>query len=170
MPPDAVSDVLQGVLRMMGQEDFSWNAMRRFLGQPGVIQSILHFDANQVTQKQRNQVNKLINSKPMSFEQANIMNISRATAPLAAWVKANVKYSEVLLKIEPLTSELNGLLMQLEKSQARVQQCEYQLQQLEIQTEKLNVNFTEKTQEAGLLKVNLQKATDTLSAAQNLLS
>lgn len=87
--------------------------MRRFLGQSGVVQSILHFDANQVTQKQRNQVNKLINSKPMSFEQANIMNISRATAPLAAWCKANVKYSEVLLKIEPLTHELNGLLGQL---------------------------------------------------------
>jgi dynein heavy chain 2 len=51
MPPDAVSDVLQGVLVMMGQQDFSWNAMRRFLGQSGVVQSILHFDANQVTQK-----------------------------------------------------------------------------------------------------------------------
>ena len=38
------------------------------------------------------------------------MNVSRATAPLAALVKANVKYSEVLLKIEPLTSELNGLM------------------------------------------------------------
>lgn len=47
----------------------------------------------------------------MSFEQSNIRNISIATAPLAAWVKANVRYSAVLLKIEPLTSELNGLLM-----------------------------------------------------------
>jgi dynein heavy chain 2 len=78
--------------------------MRRFLGQPGVIQSILHFDATQVTPKIRNQVNKLINAKPMSFEQDNIRKISHATAPLAAWVKANVRYSEVLLKIEPLTN------------------------------------------------------------------
>ena len=58
----------------------------------------------------RSKVNKLIESKPMSFEQANIINVSRATAPLAAWVKANVKYSEVLLKIEPLTNELRGLM------------------------------------------------------------
>lgn len=49
----------------------------------------------------------------MSFEQSVIFGVSRATAPLAAWVKANVKYSEVLLKIEPLTSELNGLLHKL---------------------------------------------------------
>jgi hypothetical protein len=51
----------------------------------------------------------------MSFEQANINNVSRACAPLAAWVKANVMYSEVLLKIEPLTSELNGLMAKLAK-------------------------------------------------------
>jgi len=49
----------------------------------------------------------------MSFEQANINQISRATAPLAVWVKANVRYSEVLLKIEPLTRELNGLMEKL---------------------------------------------------------
>lgn len=60
-------------------------------------------------------MNKLIESRPMSFEHANITNISRATAPLAAWVRANVKYSEVLLKIEPLTNELNGLMAKLEK-------------------------------------------------------
>jgi len=63
----------------------------------------------------RNKVNKLIQSKPMSFETANINNVSRACAPLAAWVKANVMYSEVLLTIEPLTSELNGLMSKLAK-------------------------------------------------------
>ena len=46
IPPDPVADVLQGVLKLMGQEDTSWNAMRRFLGQPGVIQAILNFDAS----------------------------------------------------------------------------------------------------------------------------
>jgi dynein heavy chain 2 len=32
MPPEAVSDVLQGVLKLMGQEDASWTAMKKFLG------------------------------------------------------------------------------------------------------------------------------------------
>jgi dynein heavy chain 2 len=169
MPPDAVSDVLQGVLRLMGQEDTSWNAMKRFLGQAGVIPAILNFDATQVTPAMRTKVNKLIQSKPMSFEQANITSISRATAPLAAWVKANVKYSEVLLKIEPLTTELNGLMAKLQKFQLRVQECELQLQELDVATEKLNQDFAQKTQSAGLLKASLQKATETLNAAQKLL-
>ena len=50
---------------------------------------------------------------PSSFEHATIYNCSRATAPLASWVKANVKYSEVLLKIEPLNAELDGLVRNL---------------------------------------------------------
>ena len=169
MPPDAVSDVLQGVLRLMGQEDTSWNAMKRFLSQSGVISSILNFDASQVTNSMRHKVGKLIESKPMSFEQASIANVSRATAPLAAWVKANVRYSEVLLKIEPLTNELNGLMSKLAKFQVRVEECQRQLQELEIATEKLNQDFAQKTQAAVVLENSLRKAEETLRAAEKLL-
>ena len=57
-----------------------------------------------------------------SFEDKVIRAASVATAPLAAWVKANVKYSEVLLKIEPLENEMNALLQDLGVSQKRVQE------------------------------------------------
>ena len=62
-----------------------------------------------VTPQIRNRVQKIISQYPQSFEQAEIKRVSIAAAPLAAWAKANVKYSEVLLKIEPLTSELESL-------------------------------------------------------------
>lgn len=155
MPPEAVSDVLQGVLILMGNEDTSWNGMKKFLGIPGVIQQILNFDATRVTPSLRNKVNKVLKSKPMSFEQSVIKNVSTATAPLAAWVKANVKYSEVLLTIQPLTDELNGLLKKLKKSQERVQECRAQLDELDAQTEVLQENFSQKTMDANKLKVDL---------------
>lgn len=31
MPPDPVSDVLNGVLKLMGEEDTSWASMKKFL-------------------------------------------------------------------------------------------------------------------------------------------
>ena len=77
----------------------------------------------------------------MSFEQSVIQGVSRDTAPLAAWVKANVKYSEVLLKIEPLTNELNALLAKLQKSQQRVAECQRQLDELDDSVQILNQNF-----------------------------
>jgi len=72
MPPDAVSDVLQAVLRLMGLDDTSWNAMKKFLGQTGVVQSILNFDARLVSKDIRKKVNKIMQEKPMSFEQSVI--------------------------------------------------------------------------------------------------
>jgi len=44
-PPDAIRDVLEGVLKLMGQADTSWNSMKKFLGNRGikvVLAGILH--------------------------------------------------------------------------------------------------------------------------------
>lgn len=117
----------------------------------------------------RKKVNNLINAKPSSFDYDSIFNVSRATAPLASWVKANVKYSEVLLKIEPLTQELNGLMAQLELSQQRVGECQQQLHQLQAQGEQLNQDFQKKTSDAAILKDKLRKEEETLQAATKLL-
>jgi hypothetical protein len=43
------------------------------------------------------QVERLLQAKGQSFEQATIYRVSVAAAPMAAWVKANVAYSKVHL-------------------------------------------------------------------------
>lgn len=45
MAPDAIRDVLEGVLLLIGQEDTSWQAMRNFLGRRSVKDEIVNFDA-----------------------------------------------------------------------------------------------------------------------------
>jgi len=169
VPPDPVHDVLSAVLFLMGTRETTWASMKKFLGQRGVIQSIMNFDAHYITKDLRDHVKKIISKKKNSFEPKIIANASRATAPLAAWVLANVKYSEVLLKIDPLEREMNGLLAELEVSQNRVDECTHQLQELDDSTKVLNVEMREKTNEAATLRVELEKAEQTLESAQNLL-
>ena len=48
-PPPALIDVLSGVLMLLGNQDTSWNSMRKFLGQRGVIQDILAFDSRRIS-------------------------------------------------------------------------------------------------------------------------
>lgn len=48
-PPTAVRDVLEGVLRLMGILDVSWNSMKVFLGQRTVKEEILNFNARNIT-------------------------------------------------------------------------------------------------------------------------
>ena len=49
--------------------------------------------------------------------------MSVAAAPLAAWVKANIRYSVVLEKIRPLESELSQAEDSLAKCNHRLQRC-----------------------------------------------
>ena len=45
MPPEAIRDVLEGVLRLMGNFDTSWISMKRFLGNKSVkVRLVLYRD------------------------------------------------------------------------------------------------------------------------------
>ena len=64
----------------------------QFLGNRGVKEEILAFDARRITNSMRKGVLKILKSKGSSFDHATIKRVSRAAAPLAAWVKANIQY------------------------------------------------------------------------------
>ena len=53
MPPEAIRDVLEGVLRIMGNYDTSWISMKRFLGNKSVKDELIHFDSRKITPEVR---------------------------------------------------------------------------------------------------------------------
>lgn len=107
--------------------------------------------------------------KAESFEEANIKRSSLAAAPLAMWVKANLKYSAVLERIEPLEEDLRKLSKSLNSSRARVEKLHSELSIVDNAVAELRDGFTGKTREADALKLSLQKANTTIKIAQNLL-
>jgi dynein heavy chain 2, cytosolic len=86
-PPAAVRDVLEAVLRLMGQPDTSWNAMRRFLATAGVKERIMGFDARGITPTARAVVERILTEHADSFAAERIARVSVAAAPLAVWVQ-----------------------------------------------------------------------------------
>mmetsp|Transcript_17017 Transcript_17017/g.54247 ORF Transcript_17017/g.54247 Transcript_17017/m.54247 type:complete len:3325 (+) Transcript_17017:156-10130(+) len=169
MPPDAIRDVLEGVLKLMGQSDTSWSNMRAFLGKRSVKEEVINFDARKVHPSHRSDVMKLLQQKANSFEHAVIFRVSVAAAPLAAWVKANVKYSMILERIAPMEQELHALEDSLSVSRDRLAQCEEELSTLDTRVSALKSDFARRTGEAEALKLSLQKAVDQLEAAESLL-
>lgn len=67
------------------------------------------FDASRITNESRHAVERLVSNKSDSFDPKAAKRASVAAAPLAAWVLANIKYSHVLQKIQPLETEQNKL-------------------------------------------------------------
>jgi len=169
MPPDPVADVLSAVLMLLGIDDTSWLSMKKFLGNRGVKEDILNFDTHRITPEIRSKVMKLLRSKASAFERETIERCSVAAAPFAAWVKANIRYSLVLEKIEPLEAELDEAKDALESAQGRMEECERELADIDNRVKELQENFKRSTREAETLNIKLQETEQTLDKAQHLL-
>uniref|UniRef100_A0A3Q3WZD5 Cytoplasmic dynein 2 heavy chain 1 n=1 Tax=Mola mola TaxID=94237 RepID=A0A3Q3WZD5_MOLML len=170
MPPDVIRDILEGVLRLMGIFDTSWVSMKSFLAKRGVREDIATFEARNITPEIRQSVQELLNRNKTSFDPKNAKRASAAAAPLAAWVKANVQYSHVLERIEPLEREQAGLLQNLRKTESRKNKLEDQLNSVEAKVNELKEKFQCHTTEAAKLEAEVAKAQDTITAAQQLIS
>ena len=76
-------------------------------------------------------------AKADSFEQATIYRASVAAAPLAAWVKAQVKYSSVLERISPLENELGEATQALVSSQQALARNKAELGEIDLKVGRL---------------------------------
>lgn len=169
LPPEAINDVLSGVLILMGNFDTSWRSMKKFLAKPSVKQEIMNYDARRVTPQIRQKAQQLLREKADSFDPKRIQRVSVAAAPLAAWFKANISYSLVLEKIGPLENELNEAQRDIEHAHSEMDRVENELVQLDGEVAMLKANFTKIASEAEVLKISLKEAHETLHGAQTLL-
>ena len=170
-PPAAVQDVLEGVMTILGKgaEASNWQAIRKFMAGGAIKQAILNFDASSITHDVRNSVSRFLDAKANSFKPEVIGRASLAASPMAAWVKANVEYSLVLERIQPLTNELAGYEANLQKGKDKLSKLQDKLTRLDQKKEELTKRFGEKTREAERLKDKLEQAEATLASAEDLL-
>jgi dynein heavy chain 2, cytosolic len=168
-PPDTIRLILEAVLQLMGIYDTSWNSMKVFLGQRGVKDEICNFDAHSVTPKVREAVKALLKKNPDHFTPEIASRAFKAAGPLAAWVKANVVYSEVLEKVQPLEEEGDKLQKAMDGYRAKMDKLRSALDAVDQQVAELKNRFSQRTAEAAELKLGLEKAKGTLEAAQELI-
>lgn len=88
MPPEPIHDVLNAVLRLFGNQDTSWNSMKRFLGTKGFIEQVLNYNAKDIKPEIQLELSSFMAKKNASFERETIFRVSKAAGPLALWVKA----------------------------------------------------------------------------------
>ncbi|OXB57863.1 hypothetical protein ASZ78_016437 [Callipepla squamata] len=166
MPPDIIRDILEGVLRLMGIFDTSWVSMKSFLAKRGVKEDIATFDARNIPKEIRESVEELLSKNRTSFDPKNAKRASAAAAPLAAWVNANVQYSHVLERIQPLEKEKAVLEANLKKTEGRKRKLEDLLNSVGQKVSELKDKFQSRTTEAAKLEAELSKAQKTLKAAE----
>ncbi|XP_060645040.1 cytoplasmic dynein 2 heavy chain 1 [Drosophila nasuta] len=168
-PPEAVRDILEGVLRLMGIRDTSWNSMKTFLAKRGVKEDIRSLDPAHISPENCQAVERLLEAKGDSYESKNAKRASAAAAPLAAWVQASVRYARVIQSIKPLEREQKQLQRNLNEAEDEMQQLASGLDDVDKRVKQLSEKLQTYTQEAAVLELKLQEAGATLQAAELLV-
>lgn len=168
-PPDAVRDILEAVLRLMGTLDTSWASIKSFLGKRGIKDDVINFNPRLITPENRQGVEKLLKKNKESFEYDVAKRASIAAAPLSSWVKAMVQYSKILEKCMPLEEEQDKLKQKLQKITSKMKNVGNELKSVDERVAELRKTFEQTTTEAAKLKIELEKAEEIMSAAQNLV-
>lgn len=167
-PPDIIRDILEGVLRLMGTRDTSWNSMKSFLAKRGVKEDIRSLNPARISPESCAAVEKLLHSKAESFDMKNAKRASAAAAPLSAWVIANVKYCKVIQSVKPLEEEQEMLQRNLNESENNMKMLMSGLSDVDAKVKSLSEQLNVYTQEAAVLEIKLQDARSGLKTALQL--
>ncbi|XP_038213294.1 cytoplasmic dynein 2 heavy chain 1 [Zerene cesonia] len=168
-PPDVVRDVLEGVLRLMGIADTSWHSMKSFLSKRGVKEDIRCLDASQISPEAVQSVERLLERRGASFEQATARRASAACAPLAAWVRANLAHAAALARVRPLQAHQRDLHKNLELAEAQVEALSSGMASVEERVAALQAGLGRHTRAAAALELRLAAAAATIRHAAPLL-
>ena len=168
-PPEAIRDILEGVLRLMGIRDTSWNSMKSFLAKRGVKEDIRSLNPSSISPENCAEVERLIEMKMESFDYKNAKRASAAAAPLASWVVACVKYSKVVQSIRPLEREQQQLEKNLHATENQMKSLSTGIDDVNVKVKELSDQLNGYTQEAAVLEIKLEDTRNTLKSTEILV-
>lgn len=169
-PPEVIRDILEGVLRLMGIRDTSWNSMKSFLAKRGVKEDIRSLDPVRITPENCTAVQTLLRNKADSFETKNAKRASVAAAPLAEWVIANVEFAKVMQSIKPLEREQQVLQRTLAQAESEMKGLMAGLDDVDARVKDLSNQLNVYTQEAAVLEIKLEEVQTTLKSSEILVT
>jgi hypothetical protein len=107
---------MESVCIILGHRIDSWKAVQAIIRRDDFIPSIVNFDTDRMmTKSVRERMKRDYLSKP-GYDFASIDRASKACGPLAKWVIAQVRFSEILDRVGPLREEVESLEVQAQET------------------------------------------------------
>ena len=172
-PPAKVQKTLEAVCLMLGQPQTDWAAIRRIVADNSFIPSVVKFNSEALTAKQRALLKKNYLSDP-EFTFDNVNRASKACGPLVKWLVAQCSYSEILNSVQPLRDEVAALEDKaLELSNAQ-EELERTIGELEASIQRYKDEYAILITETQAIKSEMQtvqtKVDRSISLLRNLSS
>ncbi|XP_063712959.1 cytoplasmic dynein 1 heavy chain 1-like isoform X4 [Symsagittifera roscoffensis] len=167
-PPPPVKITLESVCLMLGEGTPTWRDIRQLINTADFIPRILNFDADQISDEIREQMNKKYLSNPdYTFEKIN--KASQACGPMVKWAIAQVSYAEMLRKVDPLRHELSSLENQAAENQAKADETNKLIADLEASIAKYTAEYAQLISQAQSIKTDAELVEAKVTRSRALL-
>ena len=140
-PPLMIKMTMECVTYMLSGKKKDWAAIRKSLAESGFIPSILNFNTDSLTERIRQTVRKDYMSDP-KFTYDAVDRASKACGPLYKWIDAQVNYSEIKDRVEPLRREVEELQVTADRLQAEADELTVTVAKLEQSIEHYKAEYS----------------------------
>ncbi|ETS83032.1 Dynein heavy chain [Pestalotiopsis fici W106-1] len=169
-PPQYVKNTIYAVLVLLGQpeKEGDWNLSRAATRSRDFQDQVANYDARTMTKAVRAKIQKTyLNDDNFTVEA--VYRSSKACGPLLQWLKAQVKYSEMLEVVQPLNSEVDELEEELVETTAEHEAIKEQLVSLEKREKGLTSEFQVLTSDISDKQKNLDQVKSKLDRSNKLI-
>ncbi|CDU22276.1 cytoplasmic dynein heavy chain 2 [Sporisorium scitamineum] len=168
-PPLPVKNAMESVCIILGHKIESWKTVQAIIRRDDFIASIVNFDTDrQMTRQIREKMIRDYLSKPeYNFETIN--RASKACGPLAKWVIAQVRFSEILDKVGPLRDEVQSLEQQAEDTKLQASEIVDMIAELENSIATYKDEYAALISETQAIKSEMERVQNRVSRSMQLL-
>ena len=168
-PPEAVKLAMESVCTILGHRIDSWRAVQVIIRRDDFIQRIVNFDTTtQMTRSLRDTMKRDFLSRP-SYNFEMVQRASRACGPLVKWALAQVHFSEILDKVEPLRNEVQDLEQRAETTKKQASAMVQMIAQLESKIEKYKEEYARLISETQAIKSEMERVQGKVDRSMKLL-
>lgn len=168
-PPEAVKIAMESACSVLGHQIDSWKTVQGLIRRDDFISSIQHFDTNKMSKAVRDRMERDYIGKP-SFNYEVVNRASRACGPLVQWVIAQVHFSGILDKIEPLRQEVEALEHEAYTTKEQAIVAEETIAQLEESIAGFKEEYAALISETQALKGEMERVQAKVDRSMTLIS
>ncbi|KAF7784539.1 hypothetical protein Agabi119p4_704 [Agaricus bisporus var. burnettii] len=167
-PPEAVKVAMESVCTILGHKIDSWRTVQGIIRRDDFIQRIVNFDTNTLTKGLRETMKRDFLSRP-SYKFEIVQHASTACGPLVKWVIAQVRFSEILDKVEPLRNEVQSLENQAETTKKQAAAIIDMIAELEMKIAKYKDEYALLISDVQAIKAEMERVQGKVDRSMKLL-
>uniref|UniRef100_A0A914WXS1 AAA+ ATPase domain-containing protein n=1 Tax=Plectus sambesii TaxID=2011161 RepID=A0A914WXS1_9BILA len=167
-PPPGVKLALESICLLLGENvGTDWKGVRSVIVKEDFMPRILGFDTDQITPAILSAMQKYQQNPDWDFEKIN--RASQACGPMVKWAKAQLLYSDMLHKVEPLRNELIRLEKDASTAKAKGEEVKQTIAKLEESIAAYKEEYAQLIGQAETIKAGLASVQEKVGRSIELL-